>query len=247
MKALIDFFQGVIELLSIQSKTGFGGREVPESEDSKDAYKWLLAQIKDEKSTRVQQNKDPWLQPGKIYIFKYEAKYKDVLDYWDRHPIVFALGKMQLKSGSIVNVGINISWYPPAFRKQIINRIRTMYEPKYKDAIKSKGQKANEQPPVYVDLFALKLALDPLGLSWAIRNYLPQNIKQPKLCICYEDWDKAVRLDQPKIYPEIQGKTSLFEVYEMFKKYVLNYNNRKGEYQKRTDEAKKLNKYRFIK
>jgi hypothetical protein len=93
----------------------------------------------------------------------------------------------------------------------------------------------------------MKLALDTLGLSWAIRNYLPDRISQPKICICYEDWDKAIRLDQPKIYPDIRGKTSLFQVYDGFKKYVLDRNNRKGEYRKRTEEAKKQNKYQFIK
>jgi hypothetical protein len=248
MKALIEFFQQVIKLLSTEAKTGFSEEEeVPVSDNSKDAYKWFLEQIKDLKSTRVQVNKDPWLKPGKIYIFKYDAKYKNVLDYWDQHPIVFALGKMETSGGSLVNLGLNISWYPPAFRKQIVERIRKMYEPKYSKAIKNKSQLANDQEPVYVDLYALKIALDQMGLSFAMRTYLPDRIKSPKVCVCYEDWDKAIRLDQPKVFPELKGKTSLFKVYDEFKKHVLNYQSRKGEYLKRANEAKKLNKYRFIK
>jgi hypothetical protein len=247
MKSLIDFFKGVIKLLLRQAESGFDEEnKVPESENPLDAYKWFLEQIKDEKNTRVQINRDPWFQPGKIYIFKYQAKYADKLDPWDRHPIVLALGKMQFKD-SICNVGINISWYPPAARKEIVNRIRKMYAPYYEGAIKNHGKSANEQTPVYIDLFHLKLALDPLGLSWAIRNYLPEGVIQPKYCVCYEDWDKAVRLDQPKIFPEIEGKMSLFDFYLQFRNYVLNYNNKKAEYQKRTEEAKKQNRYRFIK
>jgi hypothetical protein len=149
--------------------------------------------------------------------------------------------------GSICNVGINISWYPPQIRKEIINRIRKLYAPMYEGAIKSKGQLANQQMPVYIDLFALKMALDPLGFSWAIRNYLPEGILQPKYCICYEDWDKAIRLDQPKVFPEIEGRVTLFKFYDDFKKYVLNYNNNKAERQRRTEEAKKQNKFKFIK
>jgi hypothetical protein len=247
MKSVIDFFKGVVELLSTQAKFGFGEKEeVPESEKPLDAYKWFLEQIKDEKNTRVQVNKDPWLQPGKIYIFKYNAVHKDRLDPWDKHPIVLALGKMQYKN-SVCNVGINISWYPPPARKVIIERLRKMYEPKYKEAVQKKGKLANEQMPVYIDLAAVKLALDPLGFSWAVRNYLPQAIIQPKYCVCYEDWDKAIRLDQPRIFPEIEGRTSLFDFYNQFKIYLLNYNNKKAEYLKRTEEAKKQNKYKFIK
>jgi hypothetical protein len=247
MKSLIDFFKGVVELLSVQAESGFSGKEEnPESEKVLDAYKWFLEQIKDEKNTRVQINRDPWFQPGKIYVFKYNAKYKDRLEVWDKHPIVLALGKMQYQ-GSICNVGINISWYPPQIRKEIINRIRKLYAPMYEGAIKSKGQLANQQMPVYIDLFALKMALDPLGFSWAIRNYLPEGILQPKYCICYEDWDKAIRLDQPKVFPEIEGRVTLFKFYDDFKKYVLNYNNNKAERQRRTEEAKKQNKFKFIK
>jgi hypothetical protein len=246
MKDLIELFQRIIELLRVQT-TSEPEEEIQESEDVKDAYEWFLEQIKNDKNTRVQVNRDPWFKPGKIYIFKYDAKYKNVLDYWDRHPIVFALGKMQLENGSLVNLGLNISWYPPTFRKQIIDRIRKMYEPKYSKAIKNKGRLANDQDPVYIDLYALKIALDQMGLSFAIRAYLPERIKNPKICVCYEDWDKAIRLDQPSVFPELKGKTSLLKVYEAFKKHVLNYNSRRGEYLKRTNEAKKLNKYRFIK
>lgn len=247
MKGLIDFFKYVVELLSIQADSGFGGEEEnPESEKALDAYKWFLEQIKDEKNTRVQINKDPFLQPGKIYVFKYNAKYKDRLDPWDKHPIVLSLGKMQYGS-SICNVGVNISWYPPQIRKVIVERIRKVYADKYAEAIKKKGKLANEQMPVYMDLFALKMALDPLGFSWAIRQYLSDRIIQPKYCICYEDWDKAIRLDQPKIFPEIEGKTTLFKFYDEFKKYLLDWNNNKAERQKRTEEAKKQNKYKFIK
>lgn len=248
MKFLIDFLGNILEYLKIQSEELIGKEDAkyPESDNPKDAYKWLLDELKGGKSTRAQENRDPWLKPGKIYIFKYDAKYKDVLEYWDMHPIVLALGKMQTEN-SIVNVGLNLSWYPPDFRKKIIEKIVKIYGPKYQDAMNKHPRSANMQDPVYLDLYQLKLALDPMGLSWAIRSYLPEKIKNPKICICYEDWDKAIRLDQPKIYPELKGSVSLYEILQRFKKYVLNYNSNRAFYRKKTEEAKKLNKYRFIK
>jgi hypothetical protein len=246
MKVLIDFFKNVIDLLKVQYKEPSAEDDPESSEKAIDAYQWFIEQTKDQRGTRVQVNKDPWLQPGKIYIFKYNAKYKDVLDPWDKHPIVIALGKMQFQN-SICNVGINISWYPPAIRKEIVNRIRKMYNPPYSAAMKKKGKLANEQLPILLDLYALKMALDPLGFSWAIRYYLPDRIIQPKLCVCYEDWDKAIQLDQPKIFPEIQGKTTLFEFYNQFKIYVLERRANLSKDRLRIEKAKKQNKYVFIK
>jgi hypothetical protein len=245
MKTLVDFLSTVLELLKIQATEGTGKEEYPESDNPKDAYAWLLEQMKDQKSTRVQIDNAPFMKPGKIYIFKYDAKYKNILEYWDKHPIVFVLGKMPAAEG-MLTVGINLSWYPPNIRKEIIERIKTMYKVKYEEAIKQKPRSAKDQKEVPVDLFALKMALDNMGFSWAIRTYLPQNIKNPKYCICYEDWDKAVRLDQPRIFPEIQG-APLNKVYEMFKKYVQDQRKNQALNRKRTNENRKLNKYKFIK
>jgi hypothetical protein len=245
MKTLIDFLSSVLELLKIQATEGSSDAEYPESDNPKDAYAWLLEQMKDPRNTRVQIDRDPWMKPGKIYIFKYDAKYKNLLEYWDKHPIVFVLGKMQTNQ-SIVTLGLNLSWYPPNIRKQIIERIQTLYKVKYGEAIDKNPYSAKDQKSVLIDLYTLKMALDSLGLSWAIRSYLPEKIKNPKYCICYEDWDKAIRLDQPKIFPDIQG-SSIREVYEKFKKYVQYQRSNQAEIRKRTNEAKKLNKYRFIK
>jgi len=247
MKFLLDFFRGVIELLQVQSTQG--KRTEDDSNKEKEvveAYEWFLEQLKDTRNRRVQINTDPWLQPGKIYIFKYIAKYREVLDPWDRHPIVLALGKVKFQN-SICNVGINISWYPPKIRQEIINRIRKMYAPKYESAIKKKGQLANDQAPILLDIYNLKMALNPLGFSWAIRYYLPEGIIQPKICVCYEDWDKAIRLDQSKIFPEIEGKTNLFTFYNQFRQYVIEYNGKASENRRKIEESKKQRKYVFIK
>lgn len=248
MKTVLDFLSEVIQLLSLQSTVG-GQKEEEVTEDAKDAYQWLMNEIKNTKSTRVQEYKDPWMQPGKIYVFKYNAKYRDVLDYWDRHPIVLVLGHQETANGKIT-LGLNISWYPPSARKYIVERIRKMYFPAYQSSIKSKSFKAVEQRPVLMDVYALKTALDSLGLSFAMRTYIPSNIIGPRYCICYEDWDKAIKLDQPRIFPELQVNSpgySLSNIYEDFKKYVQFQGQNQGEKKKRMDEAKKRNKYRLVK
>ena len=182
-------------------------------------------------------------------VFKYNAKYKSILDYWDKHPIVLCLGTVNTKSGKLM-IGLNISWYPPTARKYIIDKIRLMYKPGYSSAIKSKSFKAIDQTPVYLDLYQLKTSLDQFGLSFALRQYIPANIISPKVCICYEDWDKAVQLDQPRIFPELEVNapgTSLNSIYQDYKDYVKYQRNNKGEIKMNRDIAKSKNQYKFLK
>lgn len=243
MNFVLSFLQELVRLASIVV-----GNKPPDKrqEESKDAYKWLMDKMKDEKQTEVQSHNEPFLQPGKIYVFKYEPQYKDRYAYYDNNPVVLSLGKMPGAQG-FNNVGINISWYPPAARKYIIETIQKFYKPQIEAATKKNPNKAKDQNSIEMDLYSLKTALDQYGFSFAIRQYIPQNIKSPKVCISYEHWDKAIRLDQPRIIPELQGNVTLFQIYKDFEDYVKMCQNNKGEMRKKADEGKKLFRYKFIK
>lgn len=250
MKSILDFLGEVIKLLSLQVSSPTPKEEDQKTtKDAKDAYKWLMAEIQNKESTRVEATKQPYLEPGKIYVFKYLPLYKNELDYWDKHPIVLALGNVQGANGKIC-MGLNISWYPPDARKYIVEQIRKMYAASYKAAILQNGNKAIAQKSVTLDLYALKTALDSLGFSFAIRQYIPSRMQSPKVCICYEDWDKAVKLDQPKIFPELQINNphySLSNIYLEFKNYVKYQRNNRAEIKLKRDAAKMKQKYKFTK
>ncbi len=243
MKVLIDFLQELVKLarLSLQSSG--------EKEEVLKAYEWLEKKTKDTEDTEVQDYNKAFLEPGKIYVFKYEPAFKERYAYYDEHPVVLALGKMPSSNGAMgfMNVGINISWYPPKARKYIVEKIRKLYESKYKDAIQKSPMKANDQNRVDMDLFALKMALDKFGLSFAVRSYFPEKMKSPRVCIAYEHWDKAIQLDQPGVFPEIEGKATIMQIYKDFEDYVKYCQKNQGERLKKMDAAKKLNKYKFIK
>jgi hypothetical protein len=241
MRTLYDYIVYALSLLSVSSKE-------PKKEDEvvKDAYEWFLKKSVDKTNTEVQESNEPWLLPGKIYVFKYEP-VPDKYEYWDKHPIVLNLGKMQYKNGKTYNLGINISWYPPSAREYIINEIRNMYKRDIEKAMKSKPAKALEQKSYQLDLYILKLKMDKIGLSFAIRNYDPSRIKSPKYCISYEHWDKAIRMDQPKIFPELKGNRTLFDIYNDFKIYIRDIRSRWPEHVNNMNEMKKQNRYRFIK
>lgn len=249
MKSLLDFLGEVIKLLSLQISTPSSKEDQKTTTDAKDAYKWLMSEIQNKNSTRVQAVKQPYLEPGKIYVFKYLPLYKNELDYWDKHPVVLALGNVEGANGKLC-LGLNISWYPPEARKYIVDQIRKMYGASYKAAILQNSNKAIDQKPIIMDLYALKTALDTLGFSFALRQYIPNRMQSPKVCICYEDWDKAVKLDQPKIFPELQINNphySLKNIYEDFKKYVKYQRENRAEIKLKRDAAKMKQKYKFTK
>ena len=53
--------------------------------------------------------KDPEI--GKMYLFQYDAKHKDILPYWDRWPLIFPFDNA--KGGFY---GINLHYLPPGAR-----------------------------------------------------------------------------------------------------------------------------------
>jgi hypothetical protein len=225
----------------------YQGRDTPKNEDSLDAYKWLLEQMKIPKNTRVAEYTGPVMHNGKIYIFKYNAKYKDTLDYWDMHPIILFLGYVEGAEG-LLAVGLNISWYPPSARKYIVEKIRDLHKPQYKDAMIKNPNDAINQKPVLIDLYNLKAALDPIGLSFALRTYIPANMFNPMICIDYEDWDKAIRLDTPRIFPELQTRSKqMADIYKLFEDHVSKFRDKQTKWRENLDKNKKLQRYTFIK
>jgi len=243
MKGLLDLFGMLLDLIKVQGNTN---PETPQSEGVDDAYQWFIDTLKDTRNKRVVETGDNKLKPGKIYVFKYDPKYKTVLDYYDMHPIVIALGQVMTENGKL-EVGINISWYPPKARKYIVGKIREMYKPLYEAASKKNPFDGQEQAFVPIDLYALKVALDRAGLSYAVRTYIPDRIKSPKAIVCYEDWEIVTRMDKPKIFPQLEGKVSLFDVYKGFELYLKSQMSNGAANAKKREMAKKLNRYKFIK
>ena len=248
MKGLLEFFQTLLQLLIVE----VGGKEEePKSEISDDAspkqiYEWLLKKMKDTKSTDVISYKSTLFEPGKIYVFKYNPLYKDMYSFWDEHPIILSLGKMPAKTG-YMNVGINLSWYPPAARNYIVQSVMKAYKAHFEEQIRKYPGDAKRQKGIPVDLAAMKSALDQFGFSFAIRNYLPSQVKSPSYCISLEHWNKMTKLNIPQTFPQLKGTVGIFKIYKEFEKYVKYCRTNKSAMIKKTNENKKLMKYKFIK
>ena len=58
------------------------------------------------------------IMPGHLYMFFYDAKNKETLQYWDRFPLVFPFAKT--KDGFM---GLNMHYLPYQLRVQLLNRL----------------------------------------------------------------------------------------------------------------------------
>jgi hypothetical protein len=244
---ILLYFQALLLNIASQTKKpGSESKELDSNSSSKDVYSWLLDKMKDSKSLDVAVHKSRGFDPGKIYIFKYDPLYKDSYSYWDEHPIILSLGKMPAKVG-YMHVGINLSWYPPKARRYIISTIMKVNKKFIEDQIKKYPGDAKKQRGIYIDLAAMKSALDQSGFSFAIRNYLPSQIQTSSYCISYEHWEKMTKLDVPREFPQLKGTVGIFQIYKNFEIYVKKYNMNKVANVKKTEENRKLMKYKFIK
>lgn len=66
-------------------------------------------------------------EPGKLYFFMYhDPKYKSVLPYYDRFPMVIAVEEMPLKDG-MGFLGLNLHYLPPHLRAVILDELIMTY------------------------------------------------------------------------------------------------------------------------
>ena len=121
---------------------------------------------------------------GKMYLFHYDAKYKEVLPYWDRFPLVFPFDETD--NGFY---GINLHYLP------INQRINLMAA-----LIEAQGQKGSKLNDNYI-----------LGLSYTIikgfsparkciKRYINEGAyrKSPFYTISGQDWSYAAALPLQK-------------------------------------------------
>lgn len=95
-------------------------------ERTKASQKWFSEKVKGLKGNinAMQMLKDPHFikatkfRPGFMYHFLYDAKNQDTLPYWDRFPLIVAVGPAQ---GGFY--GINMHYIEPMLRARLLDRL----------------------------------------------------------------------------------------------------------------------------
>lgn len=96
LKALIDEFRSQIKI----------AKQNP-SKSTKKSQEWIYGQMK-----RIKSHKVAKPTVGRLYMFGYDAKYKDVLPYWDKYPLIICIGVSPTHM-----LGLNLHYIPPKARE----------------------------------------------------------------------------------------------------------------------------------
>lgn len=124
--------------------------------------------------------RDPFI--GGLFFFRYDAKYKDVLPYWDQFPLVIPISMYD--DGML---GLNLHYLPPIGRAKLLDLLL-----KYK--------RRSLTPKAYMKLSydMLKQTVSHELFKPCIHRYLTSHIRSQLVKVSDEYWDRAAILPVQK-------------------------------------------------
>lgn len=116
---------------------------------------------------------------GRMYMFHYEAKYKDTLPYWDRFPLVFPIE--MYPDGFL---GINLHYISPLARAKLMNALySTLNNKNYDDTTKLK-----------INYKILKMSSQFSYFKPCVKRYLFSHVRSRYFYIAPNEWDMTIML-----------------------------------------------------
>lgn len=116
---------------------------------------------------------------GNMYTFKYDAKHKDTLPYYDMYPLIFPINKAK---GGIL--GINFHYLPPTLRAQLMDALYS--------ATNNKDYDENTRLKISYEI--LNSATKFRFFKPTVKHYLTKQMKTPLIYISPAEWDIALFL-----------------------------------------------------
>lgn len=155
--------------------------------DSKKSLAWYQDQIKSLAEKSIRPNKlmssapdlTSSIEPGKMYMFFYDAKYKDILPYWDRFPLVLPFRKVP---GGFY--GINLHYLPYDFRFKLLEALHKL----------AADKNISEDTKIRASWQTLSRLSTIAPLEPCVKHYLYDHLQSKFLNIKYPDWVTAALL-----------------------------------------------------
>lgn len=117
--------------------------------------------------------------PGNLYMFFYDAKNKDTLEYWDRFPLVFPFRAVE---GGFL--GLNLHYLPYKLRATLMDRLLQF---KNNDKF-DETTRLRYSWSLIAGVSKFKIA-EP-----CVKHYLKQHVKSPFVKVDAQDWSTAMML-----------------------------------------------------
>ena len=129
---------------------------------SKLAYQQIMRELK---------MSSKYILPGQICLFGYqEPKYKEELEYYDRFPLIIALGITRTKDGVIREIGLNLHYYPPYLRARILQQTFEVFRPYFEKFFNDPSSKPN----TFISYKKLKALLrSNTKIAFGVKMYIP--------------------------------------------------------------------------
>lgn len=140
--------------------------------------------------------------PGKMLMFQYDAKYKDVLPYWDKFPVIFPI---ELYKDSYL--GINMHYLPPVHRIRLMD---ALYE-------NVNNKKYDETTKLKINYQILNSAAKFRYFKPCIKKYLYSHVKSQLVEVPIDEWDYVCFLPIARFQKASQRKVWDNVVQEIMK------------------------------
>lgn len=155
--------------------------------DSKKSLEWYQSQVKSLAAGSIRPNKlmqntpdlTTTIVPGKMYMFFYDAKYKDTLPYWDKFPLVLPFRKVQ--DGFY---GINLHYLPYGLRFKLLEVLHTL----------AANKNITEDSRIRASWSTLSKLSSTIPVQACVKHYLYEHMQSKFLNIKYPDWVTAALL-----------------------------------------------------
>lgn len=163
-------------------------KKVKESNNLKklqaDSLKWFFTQIKKSIRSFPENTFNPVKEPfiGGMFHFIYDAKYKDVLPYWDMFPLVIPV---ELYDDGFL--GLNLHYLPPILRAKLL------------DALLELEEKSNSNLSyMKVSYKILKEVIKEELFKPCLKRYLTSHIRSNIVSVDSESWEEVAFLPTQK-------------------------------------------------
>jgi hypothetical protein len=156
------------------------------AESSRQALQWfkdkVMDIIKGAKKRIADKIFTPTTRPqiGKMYLYFYDAKYKDILPYFDMYPLVFPI---EFYNDGFL--GINLHYLPPLSRASLLSNLKKLLN----------NDKYDDTSRLNISYRILKThAAQFAGFENCVKRYLFSHMRSSFNEINIADWDKTVLL-----------------------------------------------------
>ena len=116
---------------------------------------------------------------GRMFMFFYDPKLKDVLPYYDKFPLIIVV-EMDAKGF----YGLNLHYLPPMLRAKLMDSLYTL----------KNNDKYNDTTKLQISYSTLKRASKFRYFAPCFKRYLFDHVQSNFLYVQTENWDKALML-----------------------------------------------------